>query len=233
MSRVGRRFAYSAAMNAGMARGRRRARRLHLTTASILLAATAAVAAGCGVGAGPSVDAPSGSNPAPSRAATATITAPAPSRSLDPARQPPSAATSSAPLVSPGQPTGDVLAFADAYRTLTDAYARARDDIIIANPLSEFDLVGNRLIDLLEATRSQLAGLPRLDVTAEPMRRLDQEMAATLRLLRALEPHGPRAQQAEQYQQALDYWIDHVVPVANEIRAAVGLPRSQPVDLGL
>jgi hypothetical protein len=135
--------------------------------------------------------------------------------------------------VSPGRPTGDVRAFADAYRTLTDAYARARDDIVLANPLSEFDLVGNRLIDLLEATRSQLAGLPRLDVTTEPMRRLDQEMAATLELLRAVEPHGPRAQQAEQYQQALDYWIDHVVPVANEIRAAVGLPSSQPGDLAL
>ena len=58
-------------------------------------------------------------------------------------------------------------------------------------------------------------------------------MAATLAMLQAIEPHGPRTDQAEGYQRALDDWVEHVQPRARAIRDALGLPPVPPGDLQL
>lgn len=129
--------------------------------------------------------------------------------------------------------SSDELAFADAYRALAETHDRQATDLLIANPLAEFDLVGARLIDLIDESRQRLAGLPPFPGTTDPVRDLQREMAAALVLLRAVDPHGPPSEKAATYQRALDYWVEHVQPVSDAIRAALGLPPSASGDLQL
>lgn len=124
-------------------------------------------------------------------------------------------------------------AFADAYRTLAETHNREATDLLIANPLAEFDLVGTRLMELIDRTREGLTGLPAVAQTASRVHRVDVEMGATVALLRAIDPHGPPDQRATQYQRALDYWVEHVQPESDAIRAALGLPPSASGDLRL
>ncbi len=135
---------------------------------------------------------------------------------------------------TPGRSHGpDEQAFADAFLALADEHNRACTEILLANPLAEFDLVGARLTDQVIETRSRLASLPRLELTSTLVGDLDSAIADTIALLEAVDPHGPRVDQATAYQAALDHWVAHVLPVANEIRAVVGLPDATTGDLQL
>ncbi len=137
-------------------------------------------------------------------------------------------------LATPGRSHGpDEQAFADAFLALADEHNRACTEILLANPLAEFDLVGARLTDQVIDTRGRLASLPPLELTRTLVGDLDSAIAGTIGLLDAVDPHGPRVDQATAYQVALDHWVAHVLPVSNEIRALVGLPDATTGDLQL
>jgi hypothetical protein len=127
----------------------------------------------------------------------------------------------------------DELAFAEAYLGLATTHDAQATDLLIANPLAEFDLVGERLIDLLDQTRQQVAELPSYPLTASRVRDLERELGETVELLRAIDPHGPSVDMATDYQHALDYWIEHVQTVSAAIRASLGLPPPATGDLRL
>jgi hypothetical protein len=127
----------------------------------------------------------------------------------------------------------DEQAFAEAYLGLAESYNRQASDLLIANPLSEFDLVGARLTDLVDLTRAQLTDLPALTFTAGQVGELEREMAAVGDLLRGIDPHGPELERTTAYRLALDYWTEHVQPASDAIRAAVGLAPSASGDLRL
>jgi hypothetical protein len=132
-----------------------------------------------------------------------------------------------------GAPPSTGTAFGDAWITVVEAHDDHATEVMVANPLSEWDLVGTRLIDLVGQTRGQLAGLaPPAELRDEALA-LDDAMAATLAMLEAIEPHGSRTGQAEAYQRALDDWVEHVRPRAQAIRDALGLPPVPPGDLHL
>ncbi len=142
-------------------------------------------------------------------------------------------AASARPVASPRRLTADEQQFADAYLELAETYDGQATELLIANPLAEFDLVGTQMADLVDRTRERLASLPPLAPTTGQVRDVEREMAATVALLRAIDPHGPRSDRATQYQRALDYWIERVQPVSDEIRAALGRPPSATGDLRL
>ena len=148
---------------------------------------------------------------------------------------PSSAATQAAvpPPDSQRSLRSDEQAFAGAYVELAESYNRQASDILIANPLSEFDLVGARLIDLVELTRAQLNDLPGLALSAGQVGELERQMAAVGSQLRAIDPHGPELERATAYRLALDYWTEHVQPASDAIRSAVGLAPSASGDLRL
>lgn len=127
----------------------------------------------------------------------------------------------------------DEQAFAEAYLELAESYNRQASDVLIANPLSEFDLVGVRLIDLVDLTRAQLSDLPALTLTSGQVGELESEMAAVGSQLRGIDPHGPELDRATAYRRALDYWTEHVQRASDAIRAAVGLAPSASGDLRL
>jgi len=124
-------------------------------------------------------------------------------------------------------------AFADAYLILAEAHDDVVVELLIANPLAEFDLVGVPLTDLVDETRNRLAGLPRLPSVAGEVERLEREMGAVVDLLRAIDPHGPRLAMAETYREALDHWVDNVRPATEAIRTMLGLPPPEAGDLRL
>jgi hypothetical protein len=70
--------------------------------------------------------------------------------------------------------------FAEAYRNLAEDHDRDVTDLLIANPLSEFDLVGTRLIERLRETREELASLRPLAETVGRVRELESGIDATL-----------------------------------------------------
>ena len=132
-----------------------------------------------------------------------------------------------------GAPPSTGTAFGDAWIAVVEAYDDRATEVLIANPLSEWDLVGTWLIDLVGQTRGQLARLaPPTELRDEALA-LDQALAAALAMLEAIEPHGPRTDQAEAFQRALDDWIEHVQSRAEAIRDALGLPPIPPGDLQL
>jgi hypothetical protein len=127
----------------------------------------------------------------------------------------------------------DERALAAAYLEFAGGFNVSSTDIQISDPLAEFDLVGTRLIDLLDRTSEQIAALPQAGSTADAVRELGAEMTATSALLRAIDPHGPRGLAATEYRQALDYWIDNVKPVTDAIRVTLGLATTPVGDLRL
>lgn len=169
---------------------------------------------------------PSGLFGPPGRAPGVAVSAP-------PVPSPAATRAAVVPTASHRPLSADEQAFADAYLGLAESYDRQVSDLLIANPLAEFDLVGTRLTDLVDLTRGQLAGLPALALTAGQVEELEREMAAAVALLRGIDPHGPAVERATTYQRALDYWIEHVRPLSDAIRAAVGLPPSASGDLRL
>jgi hypothetical protein len=171
-----------------------------------LLAGIAIVAAACSAG------------PAPTAAPTLT---PGPS-----ATPPPSVLPSDAPPT-----TG--TAFGDAWAAAVGAHDRQATEVMIANPLAEWDLVGTRLIDVLGQTRAELSALaPPAELRPETLA-LDEGIGATLATLEAIDPHGPRPEQAAAFLRALDDWTDNVRPRAEAIRDALGLPPVPQGDLQL
>jgi len=154
---------------------------------------------------------------------------PPPSGEASTGALPPPTGPEGSPSADPSQLDADEQAFADAYLALAAVHDSGVVELLIANPLAEFDLVGVPLTDLVDLTRQQLADLPPLAATAEHVAALDREMAATVALLRAIEPHGPRRDMATSYTSALDYWIDHVRPESEAIRTRLALP---PVPFG-
>jgi hypothetical protein len=140
---------------------------------------------------------------------------------------------SARPLDSQPALDPDERAAAAAYLALAGAFDDASTDLQISDPLAEFDLVGARLIDLLDRTRADIVALPRSGQVAAAVRDLGREMAATTAMLRAIDPHGPRDLTATQYREALDYWIDHVKPATDSLRATLGLPATPGGDLRL
>jgi hypothetical protein len=155
----------------------------------------------------------------------------APTPTVTPSFAPGASVTPSDRPSDPRPSTG--TAFGNAWITVVEAHDDHATEVMIANPLSEWDLVGTRLIDLVGRTRGQLAGLaPPAELRDEALA-LDDAMAATLAMLEAIEPHGPRTDQAEAYQRALDDWIEHVQPRAQAIRDALGLAPVPPGDLQL
>ena len=123
--------------------------------------------------------------------------------------------------------------FADGWLAVVEAYDREATDLLIANPLAEYDLVGVRLIEVLDQTRQQLSAVAPPARLREEAHALDDALGETLALLRAIEPHGPRTDQAAEYQRALDDWVDHVRPHAQAIRDALELAPVPPGDLQL
>jgi len=124
-------------------------------------------------------------------------------------------------------------AFAEAYLGLAESHDRETIELLIANPLLEWDLIGVPLTDVVDQTRVRLGGLPPLGLTAGWVRELEREMAATVALLRAVDEHAPQAERGTQYRRALDHWVEQVQPVSEAIRAALGLPPVAPGDLRL
>jgi len=124
-------------------------------------------------------------------------------------------------------------AFADAFLALADDHNRACTEILLANPLAEFDLVGTRLTDEVIDTRGRLASLPPLPSTRALVSDLDSSIADVIAVLESVDPHGPRVDQAMAYQMALDQWIARVQPISDEIRVLVGLPNATTGDLRL
>jgi threonine dehydratase len=104
---------------------------------------------------------------------------------------------------------------------------------MISNPLSEWDLVGSRLIELIDETRRELSALAPPAGLGGNARALADAMAATRAMLEAIESHGSRTDQAEAFQRALDDWVDHVLPRAEAIRDMLGLPAVPPGDMQL
>jgi hypothetical protein len=127
----------------------------------------------------------------------------------------------------------DEQRFADAYRGLAETHNIQASDLLISNPLAEYDLVGIRLVDLIDRTREQLSELPGLSPMDGPVGELGREMAATVTLLRAIDPHGSASERAMRYQAALDRWVERVQPRSDAIRAELGLPPSTTGDLRL
>jgi hypothetical protein len=157
---------------------------------------------------------------APAPAATPSF-APAASASPPPSERP----------SSPPPSTG--TAFGDAWAAAVTAHDHEATEVMIANPLAEWDLVGARLIDLLGQTRARLSALaPPADLRPET-RTLDEAIGLTLGMLEAIDPHGPRTDQAAAFLRALDHWIDNVLPRAEAIRDALGLPPVPAGDLQL
>jgi hypothetical protein len=176
-----------------------------------MLAAAAVLIGGCG--ATPSIAPPSGGSPA--------------------AGPSPSLASSVAPAVTSRPLTTDEQAFADAFTALADEHDRAMTELLIANPLAEWDLVGVPLAARVTAFPDELAGLPALPLTRGLVDELAGAIASTGALLTAIDPHGPRVSRATAYGHALDDWIEHVLPVDLELRARLGLPPPASGDLRL
>jgi hypothetical protein len=171
-----------------------------------------------------------GASPAPSAAS------PAPSSTGSPAGGPgrtPSSPAASAPAVPVRSLSPDEQALADAFNALADEHNRAITELMISNPLAEWDLVGVPLAALVAGLPDRLAGLPLAPLTQATVQRLADAVTATGALLSAIDPHGPRVEQAAAYAQALDDWITHVLPLDLELRAHLGLPPPASGDLRL
>jgi hypothetical protein len=152
-----------------------------------------------------------------------------------PSRSPQAVLEASPPVVVASLPAGSVApaAFAAAWAALVEAHDTAAVDLLIANPLAEYDLVGNRLTDLVRGTRDRVAAIePPAALTTE-VRAVETSMSAILDRLERIDPHGPRAEQATAFQDALDAWIADLEPHAAAIRDALGLPPVPPGDLQL
>ncbi len=143
---------------------------------------------------------------------------------------PPTPAASDGPSVRP-QPSD--AAFVDAWVAVVESFDSQVAEVMISNPLSEYDLVGTRLIDLIDQTRLQLSTLAPPARLSEDALALDAAIGATLGMLEAIDPHGNRLSQAAAFQRALDDWVDHVLPLAQAIRASLALPPVPPGDLQL
>jgi hypothetical protein len=175
-------------------------------TAIALLASIAIVVAACGVTPAPTAT--------PSHAPAASATPPPSDRPSD---APPTTGT----------------AFGDAWAAAVGAHDREATEVMLANPLAEWDLVGTRLIDLLGRSRAELSALaPPAELRPETLA-LDEAIGATLAALEAIDPHGPRPDQAAAFLQALDDWIGNARPRAEAIRDALGLPPVPQGDLQL
>jgi hypothetical protein len=146
----------------------------------------------------------------------------------------PAASVTPPPSERPSNPPPSTgTAFGDAWAAAVAAHDHGATEVMIANPLAEWDLVGARLIDLLGQTRAHLSALaPPADLRPETLA-LDEAIGATLEMLEAIDPHGPRTDQAAAFLRALDDWIDNVRPRAETIRDALGLPPVPPGDLQL
>jgi len=150
-----------------------------------------------------------------------------------PSRAPSAAPTSEASDLPAAQSASTGARFADAWLALVEAYDAQATEVMISNPLSEWDLVGDRLVALVEGAHQQLMTLPSPAELSEDVQALDAALTRTLAMLEAIEPHGPRTGQAEAFQRALDDWVEHVQPLAAAIREALGLPPVPPGDLQL
>jgi hypothetical protein len=181
-----------------------------------LLVGSAMLVAACGGGPPPRTT-PSPVVPGP---ATPSFVVPAP----------PTAGASDRPSVRP-QPTD--VAFGDAWDAVVESFDTRMAEVMISNPLSEYDLVGTRLIDLIDQTRLQLSTLAPPASLREDALALDTAIGATLAMLEAIDPHGDRRSQAEAFQHALDDWVDRVLPLAQAIRDSLALPPVPPGDLQL
>jgi hypothetical protein len=191
----------------GVMRERSYERRMGIAALAIL----AVIVATCGDGVAPSATPSVGGTATP---ATPTFT-------VDPTARP------SAPLPSTA-PT-----FADAWLAVVEPFDAQSTDLLISNPLSEWDLVGTRLIDLIGRTRGQLGELAPPAELDDDTGALDEAIGTTQAMLEAIEPHGDKTKQAEAFQLALDDWAEHVRPQAEAIRVALGLPPVPAGDLHL
>ena len=141
--------------------------------------------------------------------------------------------TLSAPASPPGPASSTGEAFAHAWLDVAGTFDAQAAELMISNPLSEWDLVGFRFIDLIDETRRQLSVLAPPARLSDEVLALDAALAATLRMLAAIAPDAPRASQEEAFRRALDDWVEHVRPRAQAIRDALGLPPVPPGDVQL
>jgi len=156
-----------------------------------------------------------------------------PAPTATPSLAPVASATPQPSVRASDPPPSTGTAFGDAWAAAVDAHDRGATELMLANPLAEWDLVGTRLIDLVGQTRAQLSALaPPAEVRAETLA-LDEAIGMTLAMLEAIDPHGPRTDQAAAFLRALDDWVDNVRPRAEAIRDALGLPPAPPGDLQL
>ena len=118
--------------------------------------------------------------------------------------------------------------FADGWVAVVEALDQEAVELLIANPLSEYDLVGGRLIEVLEHAREELSALAPPERLRQEVGGLDRAMGAVLAQLGAIDPHGPRTDQATAYRQALDDWMDQVRPHAQASAMRSGSRRSRP-----
>jgi len=129
--------------------------------------------------------------------------------------------------------TPEEQAAADAFAALADEHNRAVTELLIANPLAEWDLVGLPLADEVTALPDRLASLPAPPLTHDLVTELAIAVAAIGAALAAIDPHAPRVDQATAYAQALDDWVARVVPIDVALRARLGLPPPGSGDLRL
>jgi hypothetical protein len=181
-----------------------------------LLVGSALLVAACGGG--------------PTPKTTPSFVVPGPATPSSAASAPPTPGASDRPSVRP-QPTD--IAFGDAWVAVVESFDTLVAEVMISNPLSEYDLVGTRLIDLIDQTRLQLSTLSAPALLSEDVLALDGAIGATLAMLEAIDPHGNRSSQAAAFQHALDDWVDHVLPLAQTIRDSLALPPVPPGDLQL
>jgi hypothetical protein len=136
-------------------------------------------------------------------------------------------------VAQPGSTPALGEAFVDAWAAFVGTHDEGATELLIANPISEYDLVGARLIDLIDRTRGDLSELTPPAALGEEVRALDASMAGTLALLRAIDPDAPRTDQEAAFRRALDDWVDHVIPDAQSIRDALGMAPVPAGDLQL
>jgi hypothetical protein len=157
----------------------------------------------------------------------------APAPTLAPSLAPAASATPAPSVRASDAPPTTATAFGDAWAAVIAAHDQGATEVMLANPLAEWDLVGTRLIDLLVETRAQLGALAPPDELVPETLVLDEAIGATLAMLEAIDPHGPRTDQAAAFVEALDDWVDNVRPRAEAIREALSLPPAPPGDLQL
>src|SRR3990172_9564855 len=104
--------------------------------------------------------------------------------SAAPSSASPAPATPTASAARSGKPPSTEPTFIDAWTVVVEAHNARATELLISNPVSEYDLVGARLIELIAQTRAELSTLAPPPRVREEVLQLADAIAATLVMLR-------------------------------------------------